>query len=195
MQLLFATGNKDKLKEVKKMLANDSIKMPIDIGINDFDVVEDGKTLKENSYKKAYELYKLTGRSVFADDTGLFVKAIGNRPGVHSHRYASANATYEDNRKKLLDELSDKEDRSAYFETVISYIDSKGKVFYFTGRLDGYISEIEKGEGEFGYDKIFIPENSQKSLAELSIEEKNQISHRARAMEKFKEFLVEKWKF
>lgn len=195
MQLLFATGNKDKLKEVKKMLANDSIKMPIDIGINDFDVVEDGKTLKENSYKKAYELYKLTGRAVFADDTGLFVKAIGNRPGVHSHRYASANATYEDNRKKLLDELSDKEDRSAYFETVISYIDSKGEVFYFTGILNGYISEIEKGEGEFGYDKIFIPENSQKSLAELSIEEKNQISHRARAMEKFKEFLVEKWKF
>lgn len=195
MQLLFATGNKDKLKEVKKLLANDSIKMPIDIGINDFDVVEDGKTLEENSYKKAYELHKLTGRAVFADDTGLFVKAIDNRPGVHSHRYASANATYEDNRKKLLDELSDKEDRSAYFETVISYIDSKGEVFYFTGRLDGHISEIEKGEGEFGYDKIFIPENSQKSLAELNIEEKNQISHRARAMEKFKEFLVEKWKF
>lgn len=192
MQLLFATGNKDKLKEVKKMLSNDSIKMPIDIGIKNFEVVEDGKTLEENSYKKAYELYKLTGRAVFADDTGLFVKALDNRPGVHSHRYASANATYEDNRKKLLDELSDKEDRSAYFETVISYIDSNGEVFYFTGRLDGYISEIEKGEEEFGYDKIFIPENSQQSLAELSIEEKNQISHRARAMEKFKEFLVEK---
>lgn len=191
MQLLFATGNKDKLKEVKKMLANDSIKMPIDIGINDFDVVEDGKTLEENSYKKAYELYKLTGREVFADDTGLFVKAIDNRPGVHSHRYASANATYEDNRKKLLDELSGIEDRSAYFETVISYIDSKGEIFYFTGRLDGYISEIEKGEGEFGYDKIFIPENSQKSLAEMTIEEKNQISHRARAMAKFKKFLGE----
>lgn len=195
MQLLFATGNKDKLKEVKKMLANDSIKMPIDIGINDFDVVEDGKTLEENSYKKAYELYKLTGREVFADDTGLFVKAIDNRPGVHSHRYASANATYEDNRKKLLDELSGIEDRSAYFETVISYIDSKGEIFYFTGRLDGYISEIEKGEGEFGYDKIFIPENSQKSLAEMTIEEKNQISHRARAMAKFKKFLGEIWKF
>lgn len=191
MQLLFATGNKDKLKEVKKMLANDSIKMPIDIGINDFDVVEDGKTLEENSYKKAYELYKLTGREVFADDTGLFVKAIDNRPGVHSHRYASANATYEDNRKKLLDELSGIEDRSAYFETVISYINLKGEVFRFTGRLDGYISEIEKGSGEFGYDKIFIPENSQKSLAEMTIEEKNQISHRARAMAKFKKFLGE----
>ena len=195
MELLFATGNKDKLIEVKKMLANDSIKMPIEIGINDFDVVEDGKTLEENSYKKAHELYKLTGRAVFADDTGLFVKAIDNRPGLYSHRYASANATYEDNRKKLLDELSDKEDRSAYFETVISYIDSKGEVFHFTGRLDGYISDIEKGDGEFGYDKIFIPENTQKSLAEMTIEEKNQISHRARAMEKFKEFLGEKWKY
>ena len=195
MELLFATGNKDKLIEVKKMLANDSIKMPIEIGINDFDVVEDGKTLKENSYKKAYELYKLTGRAVFADDTGLFVKAIDNRPGVYSHRYASANATYEDNRKKLLEELFDKEDRSAYFETVISYIDSNGEVFHFKGRLDGYISDIEKGDGDFGYDKIFIPENTKQSLAELTIEEKNQISHRARAMEKFKEFLVEKWKF
>ncbi len=195
MELLFATGNKDKLKEVKEMLSNDSIKMPIDIGISNFDVVEDGNTLEENSYKKASALYQLTGRAVFADDTGLFVKALDNRPGVHSHRYASANATYEDNRKKLLDELSNKDDRSAYFETVISYINLNGEVFRFTGRLDGYISEIEKGEGEFGYDKIFIPENSQKSLAELSIEEKNQISHRARAMEKFKEFLVEKWKF
>lgn len=191
MELLFATGNKDKLKEVKEMLSNDSIKMPIDIGISNFDVVEDGNTLEENSYKKASALYQLTGRAVFADDTGLFVKALDNRPGVHSHRYASANATYEDNRKKLLDELSNKDDRSAYFETVISYINLKGEVFRFTGRLDGYISEIEKGSGEFGYDKIFIPENSQKSLAEMTIEEKKQISHRARAMAKFKKFLGE----
>ncbi|MDU3136340.1 MAG: RdgB/HAM1 family non-canonical purine NTP pyrophosphatase [Anaerococcus prevotii] len=191
MELLFATGNKDKLKEVKEMLSNDSIKMPIDIGISNFDVVEDGNTLEENSYKKASALYQLTGRAVFADDTGLFVKALDNRPGVHSHRYASANATYEDNRKKLLDELSNKDDRSAYFETVISYINLKGEVFRFIGRLDGYISEIEKGSGEFGYDKIFIPENSQKSLAEMTIEEKNQISHRARAMAKFKKFLGE----
>lgn len=195
MELLFATGNKDKLKEVKEMLSNDSIKMPIDIGISNFDVVEDGNTLEENSYKKASALYQLTGRAVFADDTGLFVKALDNRPGVHSHRYASANATYEDNRKKLLDELSNKDDRSAYFETVISYINLNGEVFRFTGRLDGYISEIEKGSGEFGYDKIFIPENSQKSLAEMTIEEKNQISHRARAMAKFKKFLGEIWKF
>lgn len=191
MELLFATGNKDKLKEVKEMLSNDSIKMPIDIGISNFEVVEDGNTLEENSYKKAIALYQLTGRAVFADDTGLFVKALDNRPGVHSHRYASANATYEDNRKKLLDELSNKDDRSAYFETVISYINLNGEVFRFTGRLDGYISEIEKGSGEFGYDKIFIPENSQKSLAEMTIEEKNQISHRARAMAKFKKFLGE----
>lgn len=195
MELLFATGNKDKLKEVKEMLSNDSIKMPIDIGISNFDVVEDGNTLEENSYKKASALYQLTGRAVFADDTGLFVKALDNSPGVHSHRYASANATYEDNRKKLLDELSNKDDRSAYFETVISYINLKGEVFRFTGRLDGYISEIEKGSGELGYDKIFIPENSQKSLAEMTIEEKNQISHRARAMAKFKKFLGEIWKF
>lgn len=195
MELLFATANKDKLIEVKKMLANDLIKMPIDIGIENFDVIEDGDTLEENSYKKAHELHKLTGKPVFADDTGLFVKSLNNRPGIHSHRYASANATYEDNRKKLLEELSDKDDRSAYFETVISYIGPKGEVLYFTGRLYGHISEIERGKGEFGYDKIFIPEDSQNTLAELTIEEKNQISHRARAMEKFKKYLGEIWKF
>ena len=195
MELLFATANKDKLIEVKKMLANDLIKMPIDIGIENFDVIEDGDTLEENSYKKAHKLHKLTGKPIFADDTGLFVKSLDNRPGIHSHRYASANATYEDNRKKLLEELSDKDDRSAYFETVISYIDPKGEVLYFTGRLYGHISDIEKGKGEFGYDKIFIPEDSQNTLAELTIEEKNQISHRARAMEKFKKYLGEIWKF
>ena len=189
MELLFATGNEDKLREVKKMLKNDSIKMPKDIGIDDFDVIEDGDTLKENAYKKAYELYKLTKKAVFADDTGLFVDALDGRPGIYSHRYTGNNASYLDNRIKLLSELEGNDNRGAYFETVIAYIDEKGNDYYFNGVLKGKISTEDRGEGEFGYDKIFLIENIDKTLGEMTIEEKNEVSHRARAMEKFKEFL------
>ena len=189
MELLFASGNKDKLKEVRKLLSKEDIKMPIDLGISNFEVVEDGETLKDNAYKKAYALYKLTGKAVFSDDTGLFVKSLDNRPGVYSHRYAGENCSYKDNRDKLLIELKDKDDRSARFITVIAYIDENGKDSYFEGVLDGHISEIEKGSGEFGYDKIFIPNDTNLSLAQMTTEEKNQISHRAIAMQKFKEFL------
>ena len=163
--------------------------MPKDIGIDDFDVIEDGSTLKENAYKKANALYKLTKRAVFADDTGLFVEALCGRPGVYSHRYAGDNASYLDNRNKLLSELEDKENRDAYFETVIAYIDDNGNDHYFNGVLKGKISSEDRGEGEFGYDKIFLIEDIDKTLGEMTIEEKNEISHRARAMEKFKEFL------
>lgn len=189
MELLFASGNKDKLIEVRKLLASEDIKMPQDLGITNFEVVEDGETLKDNAYKKAHALYKLTGKPVFSDDTGLFVKALDNRPGVYSHRYAGENCSYQDNRDKLLRELKDKDDRSASFKTVIAYIDENGHDSYFEGILEGSISEIEKGSGEFGYDKIFIPTNTDLSLAQMTTEEKNQISHRARAMQKFKEFL------
>lgn len=189
MELLFATSNKDKLKEVKKMLANDKIKMPEDIGINNFDVIEDGKSLKENAYKKVKTLYDKVGKPTFADDTGLFVEALDGQPGIYSHRYAGENASYLDNRIKLLKELLDKESRKAYFKTVIAYIDSKGKEKYFEGILEGEISKEDRGCGEFGYDKIFLVKGIDKTLAELTIDEKNKISHRSIAMMKFKEYL------
>lgn len=193
MELVFASNNINKLEQVKLLLDNDKVLMPKDVGVEGFDVIEDGLTLKENAFKKANELYKLTKKRVFSDDTGLFVKAIDNRPGIYAHRYAGENATDKDNRDKLLVELSDKNNRDAYFLTVICFIDEDGKDYYFEGRLDGTISETELGDGGFGYDKIFYVEEYKKSLGQMDMNFKNQISHRGLAMKKFKKFLEENY--
>ena len=193
MKLVFASNNINKLEQVKLLLDNDKVLMPQDVGVEGFDVIEDGLTLKENAFKKANELYKLTKKRIFADDTGLFVKAIDNRPGIYAHRYAGENATDKDNRDKLLEELSDKNNRDAYFLTVICFIDEDGNDYYFEGRLDGTISETELGDGGFGYDKIFYVKEYKKSLGQMDINFKNQISHRGLAMKEFKKFLEENY--
>ena len=117
MTLLFATGNIDKLKQVELMI--DNLKSPRDFDLEDIDVVEDGKNLKENAYKKAKTYFDLTKVPTISDDTGLFVEALENRPGIYAHRYAGENATYKDNRDKLLSELKDKDNRNAYFKTIV----------------------------------------------------------------------------
>lgn len=193
MELVFASNNINKLEQVKLLLDNDKVVMPKDIGIEGFDVVEDGLTLKANAYKKASELYKITKRKVFSDDTGLFVKALDNRPGIYAHRYAGEDATDKDNRDKLLEELADKDCRDAYFLTVICFIDEDGKDYYFEGRLDGIIATKELGNGGFGYDKLFYVKKYDKSLAQMDINFKNQISHRGLAMKEFKKFLEERY--
>lgn len=193
MELVFASNNINKLEQVKLLLDNDKVVMPKDIGIEDFDVVEDGLTLKANAFKKASELYKITKRKVFSDDTGLFVKALDNRPGIYAHRYAGEDATDKDNRDKLLEELADKDCRDAYFLTVICFIDEDGKDYYFEGRLDGTIANKELGNGGFGYDKLFYVKKYDKSLAQMDINFKNQISHRGLAMKEFKKFLEERY--
>lgn len=193
MELVFASNNINKLEQVKLLLDNDKVVMPKDIGIEGFDVVEDGLTLKANAFKKASELYKITKRKVFSDDTGLFVKALDNRPGIYSHRYAGEDATDKDNRDKLLEELADKDCRDAYFLTVICFIDEDGKDYYFEGRLDGTIANKELGNGGFGYDKLFYVKKYDKSLAQMDINFKNQISHRGLAMKEFKKFLEERY--
>ena len=189
MKLLFASSNNDKVKEVKKYLNNFEILTPNDLNLEKFNVIEDGESLEENAYKKASTLYKITNKPTFADDTGLFVKSLGNTPGVRSHRYASENPTYEENRKKLLEEMENKADRSAYFKTVICFIDQYGKDHYFEGRLDGQITLKEAGSLDFGYDQIFLPKGSSKTLGEMSVGEKNEISHRSKSLENFKEYL------
>lgn len=193
MELVFASNNINKLEQVKLLLDNDKVVMPKDIGIEGFDVVEDGLTLKANAFKKASELYKITKRKVFSDDTGLFVKALDNRPGIYAHRYAGEDATDKDNRDKLLEELADKDCRDAYFLTVICFIDEDGKDYYFEGRLDGTIATKELGNGGFGYDKLFYVKKYDKSLAQMDINFKNQISHRGLAMKEFKKFLEERY--
>lgn len=193
MQLVFASNNINKLEQVKLLLDNDKVVMPKDVGVDDFDVIEDGLTLRENAFKKANELYKITRTRVFSDDTGLFVEALDGRPGIYAHRYAGEEATDKDNRDKMLEELKKSDNRNAYFETVICFIDEDGKDYYFEGRLNGEIAKKELGDGGFGYDKIFYVEKYDKSLGQMDIDFKNQISHRGLAMKEFKKFLDEKY--
>lgn len=194
MTLLFATGNIDKLKQVELMI--DNLKSPKDFDLDDIEVVEDGKSLKENAYKKAKTYFDLAKVPTISDDTGLFVEALDNRPGIYAHRYAGENATYKDNRDKLLSELKDKDNRDAYFKTLVCYIDENGKDYYFEGILEGTITKEEIGQFEFGYDQIFLPKGSDRTLGQMTEKEINQISHRSKAIESFVKFYKEHiWKY
>ena len=194
MTLLFATGNLDKLKQVELMI--DNLKSPKDFDLDDIDVVEDGKSLKENAYKKAKTYFDLAKVPTISDDTGLFVEALDNRPGIYAHRYAGEDATYKDNRDKLLSELKDKDNRDAYFKTLVCYIDENGKDYYFEGILEGTITKEEIGQYEFGYDQIFLPKGSDRTLGQMTEKEINQISHRSKAIESFVKFYKEHiWKY
>ena len=194
MTLLFATGNIDKLKQVELMI--DNLKSPKDFDLDDIDVVEDGKSLKENAYKKAKTYFDLAKVPTISDDTGLFVEALDNRPGIYAHRYAGEDATYKDNRDKLLSDLKDKDNRDAYFKTLVCYIDENGKDYYFEGILEGTITKEEIGQYEFGYDQIFLPKGSDRTLGQMTEKEINQISHRSKAIESFVKFYKEHiWKF
>lgn len=192
-RLVFASGNTDKLIEVREVLSKLDVEIvgTKELGIEKFEVDEDGETLHENAFKKAYELYQQVKLPVFADDTGLFVPYLGGAPGVYSARYSGEGATYASNRAKLLKELSsaEKEDRAAYFMTVIAYYDGVDKHF-FEGRIDGSITKEEIGERGFGYDAVFLPDGYDKTFAELSLAEKSEISHRARSLFQFRDFLA-----
>lgn len=196
MEILFATGNKDKLKQINLLLDTYKLIGPKELGISNFEVEEDGDTLSKNAFKKAKALYDISSKPTLADDTGLFVKALDGRPGVHSHRYASESATYKDNRTKLLEELDGIDNREAYFKTVICFIDENGNDHYFEGRLNGMITREEIGDYDFGYDQIFKPEGLDKTLGQMTSEEINTISHRSKAINKFKEYIQkrDKWK-
>lgn len=188
MKLILATSNKDKVSEIKDILKDKvDVLSPKNLDIDKFEVVEDGKTLIENAYKKAKTLYDLKKLPTLADDTGLFVKSLNLRPGIYSHRYANENPTYKENRDKLLFELKDKEDRTAYFMTVVCFIDSSGKDHYFEGKINGEITKEEYGDKDFGYDQIFKVKD--KTFGEMKEEEKNLYSHRAIALNKFKNFI------
>lgn len=193
MKIVLATSNKDKIKEIKKLLPKEyQVLTTDDLGIKDFDVEEDGKTLEENAYKKAKALFDRVKLATLADDTGLFVKALDNRPGVRAHRYAGEDPTYEENRIKMLKELDGKEDRSAYFATCVCYIDKDGKDHYFQGKINGTITDKELGSYDFGYDLIFRPDASDLTFGQMSVEEKNHYSHRAIALSKFMSYLEDK---
>ncbi|MGR5590667.1 RdgB/HAM1 family non-canonical purine NTP pyrophosphatase [Peptoniphilus grossensis] len=187
-EIVLSTDNINKLREIREILEDLDIKIygKSDIEGLDFEVIEDGDTLYDNALKKASAMAERVDYAVLADDTGLFVKALNGEPGVHSARYASEHDDKK-NREKLLNNLKDKEDRSAYFKTEIILIDEDKNIIPIEGVCPGKISLEERGDNGFGYDSIFIPEGFDKTFAEMSHEEKNQISHRSRALKNLRD--------
>lgn len=187
MQLLFATNNQGKLSEAQGILPQFKIVSLKEIGCNE-DIPETHETIDENSAEKANYLYSHYNVDCFSDDTGLEVAALNNAPGVYSARYAGPQKNNDDNMALLLKNLEGKSNRSAHFRTVISLI-INGKMNQFEGILSGTIITEKRGTHGFGYDPIFVPDGYTQTLAELSADEKNKISHRARALHKMAEFL------
>ena len=189
MELIFATANKHKLSEAQAILGNGfSLVVPTQLGLTG-EIPETADTLKENAIMKAKFLWDKFGRPCFADDTGLEVDFLNGRPGVYSARYAGIEADPVKNMQKLLKELNGANCRKARFVTVVALILDENRTFLFEGALEGSILEVSSGCGGFGYDPLFMPEGYSKTLAELSAEEKNRISHRGIAMRKLSDFL------
>ncbi len=191
--ILIATGNKHKLREIEEILSGMNVRIlsPGDLGIH-LTVEETGETLEENALIKARAYFREARIPTLADDTGLFVEALGGIPGVRSARFAGENASYEQNVRKLLELMKDIQNRKAYFETVIAFIDEHGKEHLFRGRVDGYIAREPMGSYGFGYDPIFIHAGTGRTFAQMPPEEKNRLSHRYIALMKFREFLLVK---
>ena len=189
--LVAGTQNPHKIQEILTYLESDNLLLKT---LNDFenvpDVEETGETFEDNALLKAEAYRELVRLPVFADDSGLRVDALGGMPGVYSARYAGENVTYLDNNKKLLHELRDipDEQRTAVFVSTICYLDDNGPR-YFTGITKGVITREFKGDKGFGYDPVFYLPEIGKTYAELTMEEKNSISHRGKALAKFKAFL------
>jgi len=191
--IVLATQNRDKREELQEALSEFTVKI---LSLNDFpfigEIEEVGKTLLENSMIKAKTVHNLTQLPVIADDTGLEVEALNGAPGIYSARYAGEDVTYEDNVNKLLAEMENipLENRKAQFRTVISFVD-KDRELWTEGRIKGIIGESAKGKNGFGYDPVFFVPELEKTFSELSIGEKNRISHRGLAMKKFRILLRE----
>jgi XTP/dITP diphosphohydrolase len=202
-RLIFATNNRHKLEEAAAILGPGfELTTPRELGVTE-DIPETADTLEGNALQKARYLHERFGGDVFADDTGLEVAALNGEPGVYSARYAAMGVsdgfskenpsdihpTYKDNCDLLLKNLAGAADRSARFRTVVALI-MDGTEHLFEGRVEGRIIEEFRGEGGFGYDAIFVPLGFTETFAQMSAEQKNAISHRARAMEKLKNFLI-----
>ena len=185
-RIVLATHNRDKLKEIRRLLDPAQFEL---LTLDDFDdfpeIEEDGATLEENALKKAREVYRATGLLSVADDTGLEVDALGGRPGVYSSRFAGENASYADNVRKLLEEMKDvpPDERTARFRCVVAIVDGRRETTV-EGICEGRITTEPRGQGGFGYDPVFSVPEAGKTFAEMSAEEKNAVSHRGRAFRK-----------
>ncbi len=183
-KMLVATGNKNKLKEIREIFSDIEVLGLSDVGI-DVDVEETGTTFAENAYIKAHEISKLTDLPVLADDSGLEVEALSGRPGVYSARYAGENASDDDNVNKLLGELSHlpEKERNARFVCAVCLIFPDGKkIEAFGVSCPGIILNTKRGENGFGYDPVFYAPEYKKTFSEMTMEEKNKVSHRKAAL-------------
>lgn len=188
-ELFLASGNPHKIEELQQILEPLGIHLKSTLNFPDApEVEEDQPDLKGNALKKAQFWFEKTGLPSIADDTGLEVDALNGAPGVYSARYAGEDATYQDNVDKLLNELDGHQERKAQFRTVIAYVTEESE-YFFEGICEGEILTEQRGEKGFGYDPVFQPEGYKKTFAELDSKEKNKISHRGRALEKFLDFL------
>lgn len=193
-KLVIATANQHKVKEIESIFKGTAIKeilsMPSDIG----EIIEDGNTFMENSIIKARTVYNHTKLPSLADDSGLCVNALGGKPGIYSARYGGENLGYKEKMQMLLDELKDKKDRTAYFITSAVCVLDDNYYIAVEGRVNGVIIENPRGFDGFGYDPIFRPDGYDITYAEMTLEEKNSMSHRALAMEKMKNILYSIYK-
>lgn len=189
MKIVFATNNENKIKEIQSMLPDNITIVSLEsIGCHE-DIPETADTIEGNAIMKANYITEKYGYDCFADDTGLEIEALNNEPGVYSARYAGEQRSAADNMNKVLHLLQDESNRNAQFKTVIC-LNLNGKQYVFEGIAKGSITKDKKGTAGFGYDPIFQPENYQNTFAEISLAEKNNISHRGKATKALLEFLL-----
>ncbi len=194
MKIIFATKNEGKVREAQKILDSDKIELVTmtRAGIND-DIVEDGTTFAENARKKAMEIMKISGLPAIADDSGLEIDFMDKKPGVYSARFMGHDTPYEFKNKKILEMMKDvpEEKRTARFVSAVCLAMPDGRLIEEEGTIEGIIGYEIKGSNGFGYDPIFYIPELKKYSAELSLEEKNLISHRGKAMRAVKNRIME----
>ena len=189
MKLVFASNNEHKIREINSLLGNSFSLLSLrDVNINE-DIPEEEPQLEGNALSKARFVFNATGFDVFADDTGLEIEALNGMPGVHSARFAGEKKDSSENIQKVLSMLGSSDNRKARFRTVIALILDK-KEYLFEGTVEGTITKEIRGSEGFGYDPVFIPEGKTSTFAEMELAEKNTVSHRARAFEKLRDFLI-----
>ena len=188
MELIFATNNQHKVEEIRAVLNDRYTIITLKEAGIDIDIPEPHDTIEANASEKSKVIHQLTGKNCFSEDTGLECEALDGAPGVKSARYAGEHKNFQANIDLLQKNLLDKNNRKARFKTIISLI-MDNKEYLFEGICNGQIIEEQRGNGGFGYDPVFVPEGSTLTFAEMSMEEKSLISHRARAVKKLVEFL------
>jgi XTP/dITP diphosphohydrolase len=190
MKLIFATNNQHKVEEIQAAIGSQLEVVSLKQAGIDIDIPEPHDTLEANASEKSRTIHQLTGQHCFSEDTGLEVEALNGEPGVKSARYAGEDKAFDKNVEKLLNKLGNQENRKARFRTVISLI-WEGREWLFEGICEGTITHEPAGTGGFGYDPVFIPTGGNRTFAQMTMAEKNELSHRKKAADKLVLFLQE----